>query len=46
VTIFGVDYAFDPHPSISALTRQKVKFVVRYLSPYAVKNITAAEAKG
>lgn len=46
MTIFGVDYAFNPHPSISALTRSKVKFAARYLSPFASKNITADEAKG
>ena len=45
MTTFGVDYAFEPHPSISALTRAKVKFVARYLSPYASKNLTADEAK-
>lgn len=45
MTIFGVDYAFAPHPSIAALKEANVKFVCRYLSPYASKNLTANEAK-
>jgi len=46
----GVDYAFNPHPSISALHGAKVAFVCRYISQSAVndtngKNLTPPECK-
>ncbi len=44
----GVDYAFYPHPSVTALKAAGVKFVGRYVSPQAVndtngKNLIPAE---
>lgn len=48
--MFGVDYAFSPHPSILALRSAKAKFVVRYISNIPAndhngKNLVAAEAR-
>lgn len=47
---FGVDYAFNPHPSISALKAAGVKFVCRYISQETAndangKNLTPGEAR-
>jgi len=46
----GVDYAFNPHPSVAALKAAGVTFVGRYISPQVVndtngKNLTPAECK-
>ncbi len=46
----GVDYAFYPHPSVTALKAAGVKFVGRYVSPQAAndangKNLIPAEFK-
>ncbi|TDD69376.1 DUF1906 domain-containing protein [Actinomadura darangshiensis] len=43
MTIFGIDYAWS-HPSVSAMRSAGVKFVCRYLSHDASKNLDRAEA--
>jgi hypothetical protein len=45
VTAYGLDYAWAPHPSTSALTAAGYTFVIRYLSEDPTKNLTAAEAQ-
>lgn len=39
----GYDYAFAPHPSVSALKADGATFVARYLSHSSNKNLTSAE---
>ena len=41
----GLDYAWAPHPSISAMTAAGYTFVVRYLSHSPSKNLTPDEAQ-
>jgi hypothetical protein len=41
---FGLDYAWKPHPSHSAMKAKNVSFVVRYLSGGNSKDITKSEA--
>src|SRR5215470_17404724 len=46
----GVDYAFYPHPSVSALTTAGVRFVMRYISSETAndangKNLLPGECK-
>lgn len=43
MTIKGVDYAFAPHPSVTALKNAGITFVCRYLSDDDSKNLTATE---
>lgn len=41
----GLDYAWAPHPRVTAMQNNDVKFVVRYLSKDPSKNLTMAEAQ-
>ena len=45
MSIFGVDYAFKPHPTLAELADAGVHFVCRYLSHDTAKNITSSELK-
>lgn len=47
MTMFGLDFAFKPYPSVKAMKAHvpPVKFVMRYLSNDSRKNLTNSEAQ-
>ncbi|MEZ0114577.1 hypothetical protein ABH920_008612 [Catenulispora sp. EB89] len=45
VVAYGLDYAWAPHPSTSAMLSAGYTFAIRYLSNDPTKNLTLAEAQ-